>query len=131
LLQNALSHGLSDSQSGTIRISSALIEPETPSELNASDSAPDRSAEWVCLTVSDTGAGIAPEHLGKVFEPFFTTSRGSGAIGLGLHIAYNLVTQKLGGSITVQSGPQGSAFEIRLPKMAPLAHSLVEPVAVG
>jgi signal transduction histidine kinase len=54
-----------------------------------------------------------------VFEPFFTTRRGSGGTGLGLHLVYNLVTQLLGGSITCASSPgHGTEFTIRLPPVA-------------
>jgi len=52
---------------------------------------------------ADDGRGIPPEHLSKIFEPFFTTKRGQGGSGLGLHIVYNLVTQKLGGTIRCES----------------------------
>ena len=41
--------------------------------------------------------------LNKIFEPFFTTKRGQGGSGLGLHIVYNLVVQKLGGTIQCRS----------------------------
>lgn len=65
---------------------------------------------------TDDGCGISPEHLGKIFEPFFTTKRGQGGSGLGLHIVYNLVTQKLGGTIHCQSEPEtGTNFVIQLP----------------
>ncbi|WP_404391047.1 ATP-binding protein [Pseudoalteromonas phenolica] len=52
---------------------------------------------------SDDGAGIKEELLDKVFEPFVTTKRGEGGTGLGLSIVYNLVTQRLGGQIELQS----------------------------
>jgi len=52
---------------------------------------------------SDDGAGIKEELLEKVFEPFVTTKRGEGGTGLGLSIVYNLVTQRLGGHIELQS----------------------------
>ena len=52
---------------------------------------------------ADDGNGIPPENLSKIFEPFFTTKRGQGGSGLGLHIVYNLVTQKLGGTIHCES----------------------------
>ena len=69
----------------------------------------------VRVDVSDTGSGIAPEHLKHIFDPFFTTRAvGSGA-GLGLSIAYGIVKQH-GGRIEVDSLPgQGSTFSVVLP----------------
>jgi PAS domain S-box-containing protein len=75
-----------------------------------------RQLERVSLRYSDDGAGIPPEHQHKIFEPFFTTRRGQGGSGLGLHIVYNLVTQKLGGTISFQSQVGvGATFLITLP----------------
>lgn len=69
------------------------------------------------LTVSDDGKGIAPQHLGRIFDPFFTTARHRGSTGLGLHIVYNLVTNKLQGRIDVESRPgAGTTFRIEMPK---------------
>ncbi|MEG4943151.1 ATP-binding sensor histidine kinase [Microcoleus sp. F4-D5] len=65
---------------------------------------------------SDDGKGIPPENLSKIFEPFFTTKRGQGGSGLGLHIVYNLVTQKLLGEIECKSEVgAGTKFIIKLP----------------
>ena len=65
------------------------------------------------VRVADDGPGIAPEHIGRVFEPYFTT-RDEGT-GLGLALSWNLVTAH-GGSIAVDSSPGGGAeFTIRLP----------------
>jgi signal transduction histidine kinase len=65
---------------------------------------------------ADDGRGIPPENLSKIFDPFFTTKRGQGGSGLGLHIIYNLVTQKLGGVIRCESeGGQGTRFIIETP----------------
>jgi len=65
---------------------------------------------------SDDGCGIPPENLGKIFEPFFTTARAQGGTGLGLHIVFNLVTQKLRGTINVQSEVGvGTTFILNLP----------------
>ncbi len=71
------------------------------------------------LTYADDGAGIPPENLKRIFEPFFTTARAKGGTGLGLHIVYNLVTQKLKGTIHCESAVgQGTKFVIDLPLQA-------------
>lgn len=68
------------------------------------------------LTYQDDGIGIAEDHLGKIYEPFFTTARDRGGTGLGLHIVYNLVTQKLGGTIRHESEfNMGVTFYLDLP----------------
>lgn len=65
---------------------------------------------------ADNGKGIPPENLNKIFEPFFTTKRGQGGTGLGLHIIYNLVTQKLNGTIVCESQvDKGTKFMIKFP----------------
>ena len=70
---------------------------------------------FVDIAVGDTGAGISPEDLRSIFEPFYTTKgRGKGT-GLGLAICREL-TRALGGSIEVESVPgMGSTFTVRLP----------------
>lgn len=74
-----------------------------------------QSRGQVIFEYADDGQGIPPEHLSKIFEPFFTTKRGQGGSGLGLHIVYNLVTQKLGGTIHCESKLEmGTKFVIRL-----------------
>jgi signal transduction histidine kinase len=56
----------------------------------------------------------------RAFDPFFTTRRGEGGTGLGLHIVYNLVTRRLGGRIMLSSAPwRGTTFRITLPLSAP------------
>ena len=66
------------------------------------------------ITVSDTGRGISPDHVAKVFDPYFTTK--SSGTGLGLAIAYNIV-EAMGGSIKVASEKsQGTTFTITLPE---------------
>ncbi len=72
--------------------------------------------DHLVFTYSDDGRGIPPDNLDKIFEPFFTTQRGQGGSGLGLHIIYNLVTQKLGGTIRCESEVGvGTRFIIDLP----------------
>jgi len=70
----------------------------------------------VKIVISDTGSGIAPEHIKKIFDPFFTTKDVGKGTGLGLAIAYDIITNKHGGTIEVQSEPgKGSTFVITLP----------------
>lgn len=67
------------------------------------------------LTYIDTGKGIPESNLSKVFDPFFTTNMQNGT-GLGMNITYNLVTQKIGGQISLKSKEgQGVTFEISIP----------------
>jgi two-component system NtrC family sensor kinase len=72
------------------------------------------------LTITDNGAGIPPENLPRIFEPFFTTQRGQGGSGLGLSICYNLASQRLGGTLKVDS-TRGceTAFTLEIPLQAP------------
>lgn len=91
---------------------------------NAVQAIPDRGiitircgsqGDEVWLEISDTGKGIAPEHLDHLFEPFFTTKPIGKGTGLGLSITFGIV-QKHGGRIEVQSTPgQGATFRIWLP----------------
>jgi len=70
----------------------------------------------VLLTITDTGCGIAPEHLDKIFDPFFTTKAPGEGTGLGLALSQLIVTS-LGGTIHVTSiEGQGTTFTIRLPR---------------
>lgn len=55
------------------------------------------------IIYKDNGKGVDKDNLGKIFDPFFTTKRGKGGSGLGTHIIYNLVTQKLNGTIEADS----------------------------
>ena len=72
----------------------------------------------VLLRFSDTGSGIAAEHLERIFDPFFTTKTATGT-GLGLSIAHKIV-EVHGGSLTVQSTPgSGTTFQIELPIAGP------------
>jgi ligand-binding sensor domain-containing protein/signal transduction histidine kinase len=76
----------------------------------------------VVIEVSDNGCGIAASHLPRMFEPFFA-NRGPGHAGLGLHIAWNQVTQRLTGEIGISSElRQGTCVCIRLPAAAPTHH---------
>ena len=73
------------------------------------------------LCFTDDGLGISAQVLGHVFEPFFTTKLGKGGSGLGMNLAYNVVTQLLGGKIEITSTiGQGTTIRMELPLLAPL-----------
>jgi signal transduction histidine kinase len=107
-------------------IHNALVhahEPGQPGHLDLA--AREIDVDFVELKVSDDGQGIAPENLGRVFDPFFTTRLGQGGSGLGLSIVYNIMTGMVGGDIAVQSEPgKGATFVLTIPRVAP--HKRIE-----
>ncbi|UTF49676.1 response regulator [Desulfomicrobium sp. ZS1] len=99
LVMNSLIHGFADGRPGEISIK---VE---------------QAGENVVLTYRDTGIGMDREQKERIYDPFYTTTRGSGGTGLGMNIVYNLVTQTLKGSIMLESSPgQGSVFFLTLPR---------------
>jgi signal transduction histidine kinase len=104
ILVNVLDHGFTDGRTGTLRLFAQVDETE--------------GREEVIITISDNGHGIAPQDLPKVFDPFFTTKSGIlGHVGLGLHVAYNHVTQRLKGQIQITSTlGEGTRVQIHLKK---------------
>lgn len=68
------------------------------------------------IEISDNGIGMNKETQEKIFNPFYTTNRAAGGVGLGMSIVYNLVTNSLGGTIQISSQQQGSKIIISLPK---------------
>ena len=82
-----------------------------------------QEGEEVVLEVRDTGQGMAPEVLGKLFQPFFSTRPLGEGTGMGLAVVHGIVSAH-GGRIEVQSQPgKGSTFTIRLPRAPPLTAS--------
>jgi signal transduction histidine kinase/CheY-like chemotaxis protein len=78
---------------------------------------PGRIADYVTITLSDTGTGIAPEKLDAIFEPFYTTKGIGQGTGLGLSQVFGFAKQS-GGEILVQSEcGKGSQFMLYLPKV--------------
>lgn len=74
-----------------------------------------REGDRVLVTVSDTGPGIPPEYLTRIFDSFFTTKASSGGTGLGLSITRAIVADH-GGTISVESAiGKGTTFTIELP----------------
>ena len=104
LLVNAVNHAFCDGrEGGMISIVGRLNGPDQ-----------------VRIVFRDDGRGMSEEVQRRAFDPFFTTRRGTGGTGLGLHIVYNLVTQRLGGRIVLSSAEgSGTSFLIVLPLRAP------------
>ena len=100
LITNALVHGFDDGDVGEVKVKVS------------------EEAQWVIVECFNSGKLIPKEALGKVFEPFFTTRRAKGGTGLGLNIVFNIVTQRLGGTIRVSSDEeQGTRFVVRIPRV--------------
>ncbi|PPC78637.1 hypothetical protein C4K68_03770 [Pokkaliibacter plantistimulans] len=113
LLHNALVHAFTLGDTGTISISASVSADQS-----------------VDILVSDDGIGIAPEHIKRVFDPFYTTRRGAGGTGLGLHIVHHLTTEVLGGRVWIETGlhQRGTTMHLRFPLdcRMPLKETLAE-----
>ena len=78
-----------------------------------------RCGDWAEIRISDTGAGIPEEIRHKIFDPFFTTKKIGRGTGMGLTMAYTIVVEKHGGTITFDTETgKGTTFIIRLPVFA-------------
>jgi signal transduction histidine kinase len=97
--------------------------------LNARDAMPDggkislhtcMTDEGVQITVTDTGEGIAPENLTKIYDPFFTTKEVGKGTGLGLAVSYGII-QEHSGEIKVESRiGEGTTFHLIFPAAQPI-----------
>lgn len=102
LFHNSIAHAFPDGQQGKIAIK--------VSESGAND---------VEVVFTDDGCGMIPDVRRQAFDPFFTTRRHLGCTGLGLHIVYSVVTDRLGGRLDLDSEPgRGTRIMLRLPKVA-------------
>jgi signal transduction histidine kinase len=109
LIFNAITHGFADGLGGRMLIEAHRLGPEQ-----------------IEITFSDDGGGIPEDVQRHVFDPFFTTRRAQGCTGLGLYIVHNLVTDQLGGKITLVSAPgKGTSIRMTLPLLAPGASRAV------
>lgn len=101
LVLNTLSHGYPGSEGGRVEIGLSS------------------AGAGIRIDYRDYGAGIATDDQRRVFEPFFTTSRAAGGMGLGMYVVYTTVTDKLHGSIELESEPgAGVRVIIDIPSLA-------------
>jgi len=104
LFLNAVAHAFPDGRPGVI-------------EISARESGKDN----VEIIFSDNGVGMSLDVRRRAFDPFFTTRRDQGGTGLGLHIVYSIVTNRLGGRLDLDSEPGGGTrIQMILPRVAPL-----------
>jgi ligand-binding sensor domain-containing protein/signal transduction histidine kinase len=98
LIMNSITHAFPNREDGEIRIAAR------------------REGDTLVLEYGDDGCGMSEEVRRHMFEPFFTTRRGQGGSGLGMHIVYTLAVQALGGTIECDTAPgKGTRFTLRIP----------------
>jgi len=104
LFLNAVAHAFPDGRPGAV-------------DIKVRESGKDN----VEIIFSDNGCGMSLDVRRRAFDPFFTTRRDQGGTGLGLHIVYSIVTNRLGGRLDLDSEPGGGTrIRIILPRVAPL-----------
>jgi len=104
LFLNAVSHAFPDGRPGVV-------------DIQVRESGKDNVEILFC----DNGCGMSLDVRRRAFDPFFTTRRDQGGTGLGLHIVYSIVTNRLGGRLDLDSEPgNGTRIQIILPRIAPL-----------
>jgi PAS domain S-box-containing protein len=104
LFLNSVAHAFPDGKPGTV-------------DIQVRESGKDN----VEVLFSDNGCGMSMDVRRRAFDPFFTTRRDQGGTGLGLHIVYSIVTNRLGGRLDLDSEPgSGTRIQMILPRIAPL-----------
>jgi two-component system cell cycle sensor histidine kinase/response regulator CckA len=102
----------------SISLDESLIEIVPPAGLPQLAPGP-----YLCLTVTDSGCGMTPEVMERIFDPFYTTKQASEGAGMGLAVVHGIV-KSLAGAIQVASEPgKGSSFKVYFPRI----ESLTEP----
>jgi PAS domain S-box-containing protein len=104
LFLNSVAHAFPDGRPGTVDIKVRGV-----------------GKDHVEIIFADDGCGMSLDVRRRAFDPFFTTRRDQGGTGLGLHIVYSIVTNRLGGRLELDSEPgRGTRVHIVLPRVAPL-----------
>ncbi|GKQ50412.1 PAS domain S-box protein [Bradyrhizobium sp. Ce-3] len=104
LFLNAVAHAFPDGKAGEVEI-----------QVHAA------GGDNVEVIFADNGCGMSLDVRRRAFDPFFTTRRDQGGTGLGLHIVYSIVTNRLGGRLSLDSAPgNGTRIQMILPRVAPL-----------
>lgn len=93
LIDNA-AHAMSDG--GSLRISA------------------ENTGDGIVVTFADTGTGMPPDVVERIFDPFYTTKQPGEGTGLGLHTVHTIIG-RVGGEISVDSSPEGTTFTVQLP----------------
>ena len=113
----------------SVKLSDTMVDPSTAPNHPELQPGP-----YVCLSVSDTGHGIAETVMERIFDPYFTTKGTGGGAGLGLAEVHGIV-KGCGGAITVDSKPeQGATFNVFLPNegyWAAPSETDEEPIPTG
>ncbi|WP_454917190.1 ATP-binding protein [Xanthobacter sediminis] len=105
---------------GTLTLRTANVPASACAAYGAGNLTP---ADYVVVEVEDTGTGIPPEIIDKIFEPFFSTKEVGKGTGLGLSTVYGIV-QQTGGTILAASEPgKGTVFRVFLPRYVPTAEA--------
>lgn len=99
---------------GTLRIATSNLDLPSAYPEREFDLA---SGNYVLLSVTDTGAGIPPEHMSRIFEPFFTTKEVGQGTGLGLSTVYGIIKQSGGYIWAYSEEGTGTTFKICLPRV--------------
>ena len=97
LVDNSIEHGFKDLTSGSIGIHAS------------------QNQETLIINYQDNGIGISEQERNSVFEPFFSTQRESGKVGLGLNIINNTISNTYKGQIQLVDSPIGVRYEIIIP----------------